>query len=475
MMQCLVTQAAVRFADTPALIDPLQTVSYREFDLIVARTAQRLKEHGIGPASRVGIVLPSSIDQIILLMALIRLRAVACPISSRLPQAGVEACLQKVGAELLITGSKSLRISTCRTLDASDVAVGVGDLSYAEDDLLLDQPAVVVFTSGSTGEPKAVLLTLGNLYYSALGSNQNIPFRPGDRWLLSLPLYHVGGLGILFRALIGGGAVVLDNSGHELGESLLRYEITHLSLVSTQLQRLLSSVKQQDLIQRLLTAVLLGGSGIAPELIRRSVECGLPIHTSYGLTEMASQVTATPRTSPLERLYTSGRVLPYREMRLSKSGEIEVRGETSFAGYTNGQCLATPFDSDGWYATGDIGSIDGDGYLTVIGRIDTMFISGGENIYPEEIEWALHLIDGVAEVLVVPVPHREYGFRPCAFVRGDQTLEPESIRDSLREFIPAFKIPDRIYPWPSGIEGSGFKPDRVSLRLLAGRLYTHDH
>ena len=152
-----------------------------------------------------------------------------------------------------------------------------------------------------------------------------------------------------------------------------------------------------------------------------------------------------------------------------------MRGETRFAGYVSGQRLVTPFDSDGWYATGDIGSVDGDGYLTVIGRIDTMFISGGENIYPEEIEKALHMLDGVAEALVVPVPHPEYGFRPCAFIRSDRAFDPDSIRDSLREFLPAFKIPDRIYPWPVGAVTAGLKPDRISFRLLAQRLCSHDH
>ncbi len=474
-MQCLVAQAADRFADTPALVDHLQLLTYREYDTRVGQTAQRLRDAGITAGRRVGIVLPNSVDQVILLMALIRLRAVACPISTRLPQAGVDACLRRVDASLLITDSTTPRIETCRSVDIADVIGTSGAGITTEESTSLDQPAVVIFTSGSTGEPKAVLLTLGNLYYNALGSNQNIPFGQGDRWLLSLPLYHVGGLGILFRALVGGGAVVIDRSGSELPETISRHSITHLSLVSTQLHRLLSSVEKRKYNLRGLTALLLGGSGIPHQLTHRSHELGLPIHTSYGLTEMASQVTATPPSSPLETLHTSGRVLPYRQLRVNAAGKIEVRGETRFSGYLDGQNLRTPFDAYGWFATGDIGLMDGDGYLTVEGRVDTMFVSGGENVYPEEIERALYLIDGVEEALVVPVPNAEYGFRPCAFIRSEQSLDYDFIRDSLRGSLPAFRIPSRIFPWPSGAVSAGLKPDRNSFRWLAERLCSHGH
>lgn len=474
-MQCLVAQAADRFADSPAISDRLQTISYREFNSRVAQVACRLKEIGVVPDSRVGIVLVNSLDQLILIMALIRMRAVVCPISTRLPKVAVETYLQKVNAALLITDNQSLCFTSFRSVDICDLTATSTKCLGGEEALSLNQQAVIIFTSGSTGESKAVLLTLGNLYYSALGSNQNIPFGPGDRWLLSLPLYHVGGLGILFRALLGGGTVVVNEVGSDLSESIVRHDITHLSLVSTQLHRLLSSAERPDRLRKRLKAVLLGGSGIPPELIRQSVKHGVPIHTSYGLTEMASQVTTTPASSPLEKLLTSGRLLPHRELRVGISGEIEVRGEARFAGYVNGQVVMMPFDTEGWYATGDIGSLDSDGYLTVNGRLDTMFISGGENIYPEEIERALYLIDGVSEAVVVSVPHREYGLRPCAFIRIEREPDPDRIRDSLREFLPSFKIPDRIFAWPSGAVSAGFKPDRNSFRLLAERLCSHGH
>ena len=122
---------------------------------------------------------------------------------------------------------------------------------------------------------------------------------------------------------------------------------------------------------------------------------GLPIHTSYGLTEMASQVTTTPPGASPGELRTAGRVLPGREVSISGGGEILVRGETLFAGYVDGEKVDRPLDADGWFHTGDLGDLDEDGYLRVLGRSDNLFISGGENIQPEEIEEALCSLEGV--------------------------------------------------------------------------------
>ena len=475
-MKCLAAQAADRFGDSPAVISSTGLISFREFENRVGQSAVRLTEMGVNRGDRVGILLPNGIDQIILIISLIRIGAVACPISTKLPPSAVEDCLKEVGATLLVSDEKGLALTGRQIVGASEIMTAAW--SKPSDQVVsLYQPAVVIFTSGSTGGPKAVMLTLGNLYYNALGSNENISFGPGDRWLLSLPLFHVGGLGVLFRALVGGGAVVVANRNQDISDAVLQHEITHLSLVSTQLRRLLSEIDNRQLVQRRLKAVLIGGSGIPSELIRQSVERKLPVYTSYGLSEMASQVTTSTASATIDELHTSGRLLPYRQLRIAKSGEIEVRGDTRFAGYADGNNLIAPFDRDGWFATGDIGSLDASGLLTVFGRRDTMFISGGENIYPEEIERALLRIDSILDAVVVPIPHSEYGHRPCAFVRTAQPLELtiDRIRDELRHWLPSFKLPDRIFPWPEGVASAGFKPDRTSLRLLAQKLTASSH
>ena len=196
---------------------------------------------------------------------------------------------------------------------------------------------------------------------------------------------------------------------------------------------------------------------------------GLPVFTSYGLTEMASQVTTTrPGAGAAER-ETSGRLLPHRLLRIAADGEILVRGETRFRGYVDEAMLHEPFDAEGWYATGDLGRLGEDSLLRVEGRKDNLFISGGENVQPEEIESALAACEGVAQAVVVPVPDAEFGYRPVAFVRLEGRVPEEDLRRALERRLPRFKMPRVFLPWPEEY-AEGLKPDRRRLRELASRL-----
>ena len=183
---------------------------------------------------------------------------------------------------------------------------------------------------------------------------------------------------------------------------------------------------------------------------------------------MASQVTTTPPGASPEELHTSGQVLRGREVSISGEGEILVRGETLFAGYVEGGKLDLPLDTDGWFHTGDLGELDENGSLHVLGRRDNLFISGGENIQPEEIEEVLCRLDSIDEAVVVPVPDPEFGHRPVAFVRTAGN-GPGDLAPKLREFLPGFKIPTAFHPWP-GNTHRGIKPDRNTLRERAQRL-----
>ncbi|HEX6708928.1 MAG TPA: hypothetical protein VF068_01235, partial [Rubrobacter sp.] len=203
-------------------------------------------------------------------------------------------------------------------------------------------------------------------------------------------------------------------------------------------------------------------------LVDEALARGLPIHTSYGLTEMASQVTTTPPGAAPEVLRTAGRVLPNREVSISGEGEILVRGETLFAGYVE---VDRPLDTGGWFHTGDLGELDEEGYLRVRGRRDNLFISGGENVQPEEIEEVLCRLEGIDEAVVVPVPDDEFGARPVAFVRTNGVaLESEYVAQSLKTVLPRFKIPISFHPWPDA--GGAMKADRAALGELARRLHS---
>ena len=453
---CLLSTAALRAPLETALSSPGVEVSYSELNSLVSGTARRMAEKGVGGGARVALVMDRSMEAVVLLLAAIRAGAVACPVSMRLPEATtVERC-RSLGVALTVSDRPLGTAVAAKDL----IERGAGNAPPFFE----DAPATIVFTSGSSGAARAALHTYGNHYFSALGAQDNMPLACGDRWLLSLPLWHVGGLAILFRCLLAAATVALPDPADSIAESVR--QVTHASMVSTQFRRLLREAEPGAAYPE--KALLLGGGPVPPVLIDEAVRHGIPVHTSYGLTEMASQVTATRPGAAPEAFRTSGRVLSWRELRCDKGGQIMVRGRTRFAGYVEGDQLAPPFDEEGWFATGDMGRLDASGRLIVRGRMDHLLVSGGENILPEEIEAVLAGVEGVERVVVVGAADEEYGQRPVAFVdTADGEINASRLRAAVEAVLPGFMTPDAFYPWPSDLAGEGLKPDRHQLRRRA--------
>ncbi len=286
--------------------------------------------------------------------------------------------------------------------------------------------ATIIATSGSNSTPKLACHTIGNHLYSALGSLTIIPLGVGDQWRLDLPLYHVGGIAILFRCYFARATMVLSASIEG---------ITHMSLVPTQLYRM-GNVPQ-------VKCLLLGGAPIPSSIPRNP-----PIFTTYGMTEMSSQIA------------TNGQVLPFAQVKIEEDGQIWVRGKTLFQGYWREDGIHLPLDPLGWFATEDLGKWD-DGKLQVIGRQDNMFISGGENIHPENIERAIYQMPGVEQAIVIPKADQEFGMRPVLFIRPLFSLE--QIQTHLQGLLPKFQWPVIVLPFP---ENSGLKPSRKMLSAV---------
>jgi o-succinylbenzoate---CoA ligase len=362
---CPLRAAALASPDAAAVVHAHGTVSFEELDRLVSAAALRLGE--LEPGSRAALYLPKDERYVVLLLALIRAGHVACPISDRLPPQGVASLLRRAACSAIISDDETLLQTVGADLYKSKPETLLGASSQSPSDraeskaIPLERPATIIFTSGSTSVPKAALHTFGNHYFNAIGSNSNIAPAPCDRWLHSLPLYHVGGLSILFRCLLAGATIALPEPGTPPGEAIAVLGATHVSLGATQLLRLL----REDVDLTGLKAVLLGGGPVPISLVDEALARGLPVHTSYGLTEMASQVTTTPPDASPEELRTAGRVLPNREVSISGEGEILVRGETLFKGYVRNDIVDRPLDADGWFHTGDLGELDGDGYLRV--------------------------------------------------------------------------------------------------------------
>ena len=463
------------FADSPAFIIENQIINYADYFQQTCRVAQNLRKSGFKAEDRIAILSQNSVEYAILLIAIIRIKAVAVPINTRYPLNQISDLLSDINCKTIVYSEKlhpqpkSSGINFFEINQLIDSENGVNQM-VIEGEIPFDQDITIIFTSGSTSKPKAVLHTFGNHYFNAFGSNQNIPFQKGDKWMLSLPLYHVGGLAILFRALIGGGSVVIPGNTDSLLDSILKYQPTHISVVSTQLYRLMNDSKAINHLKKM-KAILLGGGSIPTNLIQKSIENDLPIFTSYGSTEMASQITTTLPKERDEKLYTSGKLLKYRQLKIAEDEEILVKGDTLFKGYLSGDRVSLNLDPDGWFATGDLGVLDSEGYLTVTGRKDNMFISGGENIHPEEIERELCELEGIREAIVVPARNEEYGNRPVAFIdMAGKFPENNFFARFLEKKIPRFKIPDYFFPFPDKSDNSGMKPNRLSLKRLAEEL-----
>ena len=463
---CPLRERALETPDAPAIALPDRTLGYAELDARVSAAARRLRGVGCETGTRVALYLPLNERYVVLLLALLRVGVVACPISTRLPPRSVRSLVERVACSILV--SEDGQLADAVSPEALDTGSGFLGLEQRLERLwtTLDRAATIVFTSGSSGRPKAALHTFGNHYYSALGSGANITLSPGDRWLLSLPPYHVGGISILFRCLLAGATIVIPEPGAPLGSCIRELGATHVSLVATQLRRLLEERAHLGGVK----TILLGGGPVPDALLDEAMSRGLPVHTSYGLTEMSSQVTTTPPGTSQAGLRTSGRVLPHREVAISGEGEILVRGDTLFAGYVRDEGLELPVDEAGWFHTGDLGELNGKGYLRVCGRKDNLFISGGENIQPEEIEEHLERLEGVERAVVVPVPDEYFSERPCAFVLpADDRVTPSGLAGKLEKELPRFKVPVAFYGWPEGADPGKTKVDRPFFRDRARR------
>lgn len=462
--------AATDFGHAQAIIDEHGSLSYAHLLQQAQRVARNLQACGVQPGDRVALLLPVEREYPILLWALFGLSTVAVPLNNRLPVKGLAQQLERAGCRYLISSSDFAHVPQ----DVQHISAGSCFADLKKDSRWSfpaqvdeQQPATLVFTSGSTGRPAAALHSYGNHYFNALGSNTNITLAPGDRWLLSLPLYHVSGMSLMFRTALGGAALVLPRKDGSLAENMARFAPTHISLVAAQLQSLLNDESAVRVMQSM-KAILLGGSAIPADLLRQARRLNLPLHVSYGSTEMASQICTTRAGAEWEELRTGGNVLPYREVNIAADGEVLVRGQTLFLGYWQNGALQRPLNKEGWFASGDVGFFDEKNRLVISGRKDRLFISGGENIQPEEIERQLEQLPQVRRAVVVSVADQRFGRRPVAFVQQTEQGAPEEekLRTALADRLPAYKIPIRFLPWPEGA-AAGMKIKLKEFEKLA--------
>jgi len=321
----------------------------------------------------------------------------------------------------------------------------------------LDAPAAILFTSGTEASPRAVVLTHGNFFWSALASARNLGVRPDDLWLLALPLHHIGGLSILTRSAYYGTAALIHErfDPEAANEAIDREGVTLVSLVPPMLERMLDARGGRPYPETL-RAVLLGGGMAPPELLQRAADLGMRALPTYGMTETSSQVTTlSPREWP-DGLRTVGRPLPFLEVEVrgperpvlapDEEGEIYVRGPVVARAYFDDEQGSKTAFQGRWFRTGDYGAWDRSGRLRILDRRVDRIVVGGENVSPAEVEEALRRHPAVADACVVAVPADSYGQGVAAalVLQPGTTVTLEELREHAGRRLAPFKLPRLI-------------------------------
>ncbi|HEV3320062.1 MAG TPA: AMP-binding protein [Solirubrobacteraceae bacterium] len=404
--------------------------TYAELHAAARRAAAALSSRGVGREDRVAIALAPGPAFAETLHACLLLGAVAVPVDLRLAQ--VEHAHVCAGASVVVS----------ETLSAGPYAEAGSELVLDERHDL-DAVAAVIHTSGTTSAPRPIELTYGNFLWSALGSAVALDLDPGERWLCALPVSHVGGLSILVRsAIYATTAVVHERFDTDLVLRALReHDITLVSLVSTTLARLLDAGLERPPVLR---CALTGGGPVPDALIGRAREAGVPVSSTYGLTEACSQVTTAGPSLFCTRVRIDG---------ASGDGELEHPAEKS-GGYSHiGEILVSgptvapgSRGPDGWLRTGDLGSLDEHGFLQVTGRVADTIVSGGENVAPAEVEAVLESHPDVLEAAVLGRPDPAWGEAVTAIVvpRPGATLEDSTLRAYCAERLARYKVPKQL-------------------------------
>jgi O-succinylbenzoic acid--CoA ligase len=438
--------------------------TYAELDEWVEQVAGRLSALGLTPGDHLGFLLETRPASVGLIHAAMRLGCVLVPLNTRLTATELKSRVERADLAALIcesdTEATAVETSEVPVASVDDAErASVTDLDTVEPTAFdsapqsADDPALMLSTSGTIGEPKLVVLTRENLRSSAIASAFRLGVSPDDRWLDPLSVYHMGGFAPVFRAALYGTTVVLSQRNFDAEttlDALDRHGCTGISLVPTMLRRLLNAGTLPDSLR----FVLLGGAPAPDELIDRCGRRGVPVYPSYGMTETASQAATARPSEAFSHTGTVGRPLFGTDIRIfdgegnrleaGETGELVVAGPTIFKNYyDNSAATAAAFSEHGFH-TGDVGYRDEDGRLWVTGRLDERISTGGELVAPGEVAAALREHSSVEDAAVVGLSDPDWGERVGALVVSESALDAKALQNHCRERLAGFKIPRTI-------------------------------
>jgi len=417
-----------------------------------------LRTAGADPGRPVAVVSGSAAVVAILAHAAPLVPVPLFPIDPGLPEDAITELLDQAGVSLVVSDR-----AVAGRPHVSAAAVLACPLGQAASWRPPEDVALLIATSGSSGRPKAVMLTGAALAAAARASAARTPLGRGDTWLACLPLFHIGGYSILTRcALAGAEALIHDRfDADRVMASVRDGHVTHLSLVPAMLARLCDIGSPPSTLRH----VLIGGAALSADLAERVAGLGWPIQPTYGMSETASQVATL---QGLPRPWRAGHVgapLPGAEVALDGNGRLKVRGPLVMAGYANPDLRPGDGLVDGWFVTADLAEITGDGDLVILGRADDVIVSAGKKVLPGMVEDLVGACPLVNDVAVAGRPDPVWGEVVVAVFAGSGT--PEAMLEWCRAHVPGALRPRaaiRVEALPLLANG---KPDRSAVRRLA--------
>ncbi|SEP48512.1 class I adenylate-forming enzyme family protein [Amycolatopsis saalfeldensis] len=475
---------AGRWGDRPHIVQGERVVSFIEVRRAAEAKAAQLAGDGLRLGDRVLLLGFNSPEWIINFWACVTAGAVPVLGNAWWSRAELADALNLLTPALVLADTRAARALPegvpAGTWGISEVAAAPAAAAAPEE----DDPAAFVFTSGTSGKPKAVVLShrsllagLHMLLHITRRLPQQVDDTTGDAGLHTGPMFHIGGIQTLMRAITVGDTLVMPSGKFDPAEALRlieQWRIVRWSAVPTMVSRVLEhpDVHRRDVTS--IKSITVGGAPVTSEFLTQ-LRAGLPgveprVATGYGLTENGGQGVAASGKDTIERPGTCGRPLPCTELRISDpDGEVLLRCPTQMIGYFGTD--ESPIDAEGWLHTGDLGRLDEDGYLWITGRAKDMIIRGGENIAPAAVEEALGRITGVVESAVFGVPHPDLGEEVVAVVLVDNGLTAEDLARELRSTVASFAVPSRWRiqrePLPTTHSGKIDKKQLASVELAA--------
>ncbi|AJJ02715.1 O-succinylbenzoate-CoA ligase [Yersinia pseudotuberculosis] len=424
-----------------------QRISWQQLASDINALAASFQQQGVVPGSGVALRGKNSYTLLLAYLAALQCAARVLPLNPQLPDALLAQRLPTLDIHFMLNLATPLPPHFAFTpLDPRTVdSAAVTPIAWDGQRL-----ATLTLTSGSSGLPKAAVHSLGAHRANADGVLALMNFTASDSWLLSLPLFHVSGQGIVWRWLTAGATLGVQE-GVPLVEALAG--CSHASLVPTQLWRLLANAAPPLTLKE----VLLGGAMIPTELTEQAEAHGIRCWCGYGLTELASTVCA----KRADGRPGVGVALAGRQVKLVDD-EVWIKADCLAAGYWQQGQLLPLTDSDGWFHTRDRGRWQ-QGELCILGRLDNLFFSGGEGIQPEDIERVLLQYSGVQHAFVIPVADAEFGHRPVAVIDSADEVDVVALADWLAPRLAVFQRPIAFYRLPTFLKRGGIKISRQQL------------